>query len=173
MVDKLIEKVIEDAEKKKEDILQKAREELQKRWDAEKEKINQEFEKKLLAEKEEIDKTAEMEIVSVRMDAEKKLLAVKNSLIEEVEKKIGKQFNNYLNENMKDIISLVKKQLGSEEINIKVPEGKDGGQKDESLKNAFKIEGEKWEIVFGWEQIKSTMTEELKQKISSSLFGDE
>lgn len=179
-MDKLIKKVIEDAEKKAEGIIGKAKQTLDEKLTAEKEKIESEYEEKLLDAKNKIDKESEIKLSRFRMDKEKKFLVLKNSFIEEVFKAEEKKFNEYLNKNMKDIIISACRDLGGKNYTVKIPESagdmseiKDVKiEKDKTLRDAFVISAERWSIVFNWEHIRVMMEDELKEKAGKHLFDE-
>ncbi|MBN1444962.1 MAG: hypothetical protein JW957_02495 [Candidatus Omnitrophica bacterium] len=178
-MDKLIKKVIEDAEKKAEGIIGKAKETLNEKFAAEKENIEKEYEGKLRDAKNRIDKESEIRLSRFRMDKEKELLALKNSFIEEVLKVEEKKFNEYLNKNMKDIIVSACRELGGKNYTVKIPESAEDMaeikdvkiEKDKTLRDAFIISAEKWSIVFNWEHIRVMMEDELKEKAGKYLFN--
>ncbi len=178
-MDKLIKKVIEDAEKKAKGIIGKAKETLNEKFTAEKEKIEKEYEVKLFSAKARIDRENEIKFSRFRMEKEQELLALKNSFIEEVLKAQERKFNEYLNKNMKDIIISACRDLGGKNYTVKIPESagdmaeiKDVKmEKDKMLRDAFVISAEKWSIVFNWEHIRVMMEDELKEKAGKYLFN--
>jgi len=179
-MDKLIKKVIEDAEKKAEWIIGKAKETLNEKFAVEKEKIEKEYERKLLDAKNKIDKEREIKLSRFRMEKEQELLALKNSFIEEVLKAEEKKFNEYLNKNMKDIIISACRDLGGKNCVVKIPESAGDMpeiknvriEKDKTLRDAFVISCEKWSIVFNWESVKAAMADELREKAGRYLFNE-
>jgi len=176
MLEKLIKKVIEEAEKKASDIVREAEEELEARYSAEKVAIDKEYELKLQAEKEKIDREAERSISAFVMEKEKELLALKNNFIDEVLKKIEKKFNEYLKENMKEIIISVCRDISEKDYIVKIPADIDITiegmkiEKDSSLKDAFIISSSNWDMVFNWEKIKASMEDVLREKIGKFLL---
>jgi len=176
MLEKLIKKVIEEAEKKASDIVREAEEELEARYSAEKVAIDKEYELKLQAEKEKIDREAERSISAFVMEKEKELLALKNNFIDEVLKKTEERFNEYLKENMKEIIISVCRDISEKDYIVKIPADTDitiEGMKierDSSLKDAFIISSSNWDMVFNWEKIKASMEDILREKIGKSLL---
>ncbi len=178
MIEKLIEKVVEDAEKKAKDLIRKKEKELQERYSAEKEKIDKEYEDKLQAEKEKIDKEEERKFSSFRMEKEKEMLALQNSFIEKVMKKTEERFNNYLNENIRDIIVSLCKKIKGKGYRVTVPESAGDFdiegvkvERDKNLKNTFVISAEKWKVVFNWESVKNAMGDSLREKIGRYFIG--
>jgi vacuolar-type H+-ATPase subunit E/Vma4 len=172
MVEKLIKKVVEDAEKKAEDIIKKAEKELQECYSAEKEKIDKEYEDKLQAEKSKVDKEEERKFSSFRMEKGKEVLALQNTFIDKVMEKIEERFNGYLNKNMKDMIIFLCKGIGEKDFVVRVPESAENleikdikVEKDRNLKNGFVVSSGKWNLVFDWESVKTTMADRLREKI--------
>jgi len=178
MLDKLIKKVIEDAEKKASDIVREAEKELEARYSAEKVAIDKEYELKLQAEKEKIDREAERSISAFVMEKEKELLSLKNNFIDEVLKKTEERFNEYLKENMKDIIISVSRDIKEKDYIVKVPADTDITiegmkiEKDSSLKDAFIISSSNWEMVFNWEKIRVSMDDVLREKLGKFLLTE-
>ncbi|MDD3726614.1 MAG: hypothetical protein PHI44_05405 [Candidatus Ratteibacteria bacterium] len=176
MLDKLIKKVVEDAEKKAEGLIEEAEKELEAMYLAEKMAIEKEYEEKLQTEKNRIDRNAERKISAFVMEKEKELLALKNGLIDEVMKKLEERFNEYLKENMKGLITSICKDIDKEkEYVVKIPAEADiyvDGikiEKDNKLKNAFVIVAPEWDIVFNWESIKASIGDTLREKAASLL----
>lgn len=179
MIEKLIKKVVEDAEKKAESIIKKAEEELQELYLAGKEKIDREYEDKLRFEKGKTDRENERRVSGFRMDKGKELLALQNGFIEEVMKRIEERFNDCLNENIRDIIASFCKDIKEKDYVVTVPESSGNLEikdvkieKDKNLKNAFVVSSGKWKIVFNWDRIKITMGDTLREKIGRYFTGD-
>ncbi len=179
MIDKLIQKVVEDAEKKAEEIIEKARKELRELFAAEKEKIDREYEEKLRSEKERIDRENERKVAGFRMEREKELLALKNSYIEMVMKKLEEKFNASLNEDIWDVVASFCRDMKEKNCRVTVPDSAGDVEiagikvvKDRNLKDAFVVSSEKWKIVFNWDRIRTTMGDELKEKIGRYFSGD-
>ncbi|MCX8082347.1 MAG: hypothetical protein N3D17_02965 [bacterium] len=178
MLDKLIKKVIEDAENKALNIIEEAEKEIDERYKAEKESIEKEYEIKIKKYQEEVDREMERKITAFVMEKDKELLAIKNSFIDEVLKNVEDKFNDYLMKNMKDVIVSVCKDIKEKEYVIKVPAGADikiDGvkiEKDSSLNNTFIIVSDNWDIVFNWDNVKSSIEDNLRERISSLLSQD-
>ncbi|MCM8761997.1 MAG: hypothetical protein NC929_01585 [Candidatus Omnitrophica bacterium] len=171
MLDKLIKKVIEDAEKKAADIIREAKEELEERYAAEKNIIDKEYELKLQVEKEKMERENERKISAFVMDKEKELLALRNSFIDEVLKKVEDRFNEYLNRNMEEIIKSFCKEIKEDDYKVRIPADKDihiDGvfkiERDDSIKNGFVIFSSKWEVVFNWESVEKSIEDILREK---------
>ncbi|MCM8778081.1 MAG: hypothetical protein NC905_07495 [Candidatus Omnitrophica bacterium] len=171
MLDKLIKKVIEDAEKKADDIIREAKKELEEKYTAEKKLIDKEYELKLQVKKEEVDKEKEREILNFIMEKEKELLALKNSFIDEVLKMVENRFNEYLNRNMEEIIKSFCKEIKEDDYKVRIPADKDihiDGvfkiERDDSIKNGFVIFSSKWEVVFNWESVEKSIEDILREK---------
>ncbi len=171
MIEKLIKKIIEDAEKKAEGIIRDAEKRLQELYAAEKDRIDREYVDRLRFEKEKIDSGNERRISTFRMDKEKEILAMQNGFIENVMKKMEEMFNSYLRENTGAIIASICEKMKEDDYTVTVPESsiieiKDAKIKtDANLKNAFVVDAGKWKVVFNWESIKNTMGDTLREKI--------
>jgi V/A-type H+-transporting ATPase subunit E len=177
MVEKLIDKLIEEAKKKAEEILKKGKKEFEEKLRIEKEKLDNEFEEKLKFEKKKIDSEIEKEIINFRIEKEKEILAIKNKIIDEVIEKVKNKFNLFLNENMEQVIEKVLTNLNEKDIEIFVPEGQKINLKykvinDKNLKNSFKIKSKLWEIEFSWESIKTIFEGFIKEEASKLLFNE-
>ncbi|MCM8766524.1 MAG: hypothetical protein NC816_01275 [Candidatus Omnitrophica bacterium] len=177
MVEKLIKKLIEEAEKKAEVILEQGRKDFEKKLNLEREKIEREFEEKFQNQKNKIDLEIEREIISFKIEKEKEILLIKNRIIEDVVEKIEEKFNQFLNENMEVIIEKVLSNLNEKEVEIFVPEGKKIDQKykvitDKNLKNSFKIKSKLWEIEFSWASIKNIFEPFIKQQANKLIFNE-
>lgn len=175
MLDKLIKKVIDDAEKKAKDIIEKAEMELEERYLTESRVIEKEYEEKIWREKDEIDREVERSISAFVMEKEKEILALKNSFIDEVLKKTEERFNEFLRENMKEIIKSLIKDIKENDYVVRIPQDADVNiegvkiEKDNNLKNGFVVVSSGWDIVFNWESIMTTLEETLRSKIVSLL----
>lgn len=171
MIDKLIQKVVEDAEKTAREIIEKAEQELHQLFAKEKEKIDKEYEEKLRSEKERIDREYERKISSFRMEKEKELLALRNGFIEEVMKNLEERFNSSLNEDIWDVVASFCRDIKNKNCTVIVPESAGDVEvpglkivKDRNLKNGFIVSAERWKVVFNWNRIMSTMGDELREK---------
>ena len=175
MLDKLIKKVIEDAEKKADDIVREAEKELEERYTAERSVIDKEYELKLQVEKEKIDREKERKIDSFIMGREKELLALRNTFIDEVLKRVQGKFNDYVNKNMKEIVNSFCKDIKEKDYKVRVPADADVHiegvkvEKDTSIKDGFIIFSSKWEVIFNWESVKKSIEEKLREK-AGKLF---
>jgi len=172
MIEKLIKKVVEDAEKRAEGIIEKAEEELRELFAAEKKKIDREYEEKLRLEKERTDGANERKVAGFRMEREKELLALKNGFIEAVMNKLEERFNASLNEDMRDVVASFCRDINEKNCTVTVPESAGdvvvtgmNTVKDRDLKNAFIVSSGKWKVVFDWDRIKATMGDDLREKI--------
>lgn len=175
MVEKLINKLIEEAKLKAKKIKEEGDKEFEKKLENEKEKVKIEFEEKLKKEKEKIDGEIEKEIINFKLEKDKEILAFKNSIIEKVQEKIEEKFNKFLNENMERVIKQIIENLNENDIEIFVP----SGQKiklnfpvinDKNIKNSFKIKSKKWEIEFSWENLKAIFENKIKEKVNKLIF---
>ncbi|MCM8785465.1 MAG: hypothetical protein NC827_06220 [Candidatus Omnitrophica bacterium] len=177
MVEKLIKKIIEEAEKKAEIILEQGKKEFEKKLKIEKEKLEKEFEEKLQKEKDKINLEIEREIISFKIEKEKEVLSIKNKIIEDMIEKIKERFNKFLNENMEAIIENLLSNLSEKDVEIFVPEGKKINQKckvinDKNLKNSFIIKSKLWEIEFSWENIKNIFEPFIKERANKLIFNE-
>lgn len=177
MVEKLINKLIEEAKKKAEEILEKGKKEFEKKVEIEKEKLEKEFEQKLQEEKKKIDLEIEREIISFKIEKEKEILSIKNKIIEDVIDKIRENFNQFLNKNIETIIEKILSNLNEKEIEIYLPEGEKINTEykvitDKNLKNSFIIKSKFWEIEFSWENIKKIFEEFIKQQSNKLIFNE-
>jgi len=180
MVKNLTEKIILEAQKKADSTIKKAEHHLEKMLFEKKEIITKEFEQKLAYAKNRIDQQVEREISNFRMEKEKEILDWRNRMIKEVMTKVEEKFNRFLADNMKDIIAGFTKEIEEKGCIVKVPETaqniKIEGvhiEVDPQLKNAFRIEGKNWHLLFNWERFSLSISGHIKQKVASYLFGNE
>ena len=179
MVEKLIEKVIKDAEEKKERIIKEAENKLADLWAKEKEKIENEFKERIETEKRKIRKYIETEIGSFKLDKEKEILYLKNNIIEEILKKIEIKFNKFLEENIESIVKNIFEKIEDGEYNLKIPNSYnfviDNPSKKiniikSDIENSFIIEGKNWDITFNWNNVKVVFQNELIEEINKTLL---
>ncbi|MCM8818834.1 MAG: V-type ATP synthase subunit E family protein, partial [Candidatus Omnitrophica bacterium] len=173
--EKLINKLIEEAKLKAEEIKKRGEEEYRKKLEIEKEKIRIDFEKNLEKEKKKIDKEVEKEIINFKLIEEKEILSLKNLIIEKVQKKVEEKFNEFLNENMEEIVNQIIENLNEKDILIIIPEGQSIKSdfpvvNDKNIKNSFKIKSKNWEIEFSWENLKNIFENRIKEKANKFLF---
>ncbi|MGB9677667.1 MAG: hypothetical protein ACPLZ9_03525 [Candidatus Ratteibacteria bacterium] len=177
MVEKLINKLIQEAKKKAEEIIEKGKKEFGDKLKIEKERLESEFEKQLNIEKKKIDSEIEREIILFKIEKEKEILAIKNEIINEVLEKVSEKFNVFLNENMEEIIKKILNNLKEEDIEIFIPEGKKINLNykvisDKNLENSFRIKSKKWEIEFSWESLGKIFEEFIKEEANKILFNE-
>lgn len=174
MVEKLINKLIEEAREKSKKIIDEGKKEFERRLNIEKEKINSEFEERLKKEKEKIDFEIESEIINYKIEFEKEILAQKNLLLDEIIKRVEENFNLFLDENFEKILKKVMESATEKDIKIYIPEGKNVNIeyeviKDKNLKNSFKIKSKNWEIDFSWESLKNIFEGRIRELANKLL----
>lgn len=175
MLDKLIKKVIKDAEKKASSIIEDAERDLEVRYQAERTAIEKKYKEKLREEKTNIDREMELSISSFIMEREKELLALQNSFIDEILQKVEERFNDYLNKKMKELIIYACRNIKEKEYVVQVPTEADIDiegikiEKNIKLKAAFIIVSPRWEIVFDWKSINASIGDILREKTAALL----
>lgn len=176
-MEKLIKKIIEEAEEKSRKIIEEANNHLESEWKKKKKEIDLEYEKKIELMKKNIDREISNDIVNFKLEKQKDILAAKNELIRECEEKIKGKFNQYLNENMQQIIKSILSKTDEKDLKIFIPEDKelkvDGYtvEKKKDIKDKFQMEGKKWSIEFSWDIIKNLAGQELRKNISEKLLN--
>lgn len=177
MIEKLIKKVVEDAEEKAQEIIEKAENECLELFALEKKAIEREYGDRLRLEKERIDGENARKIAGFRMESEKELLALKNSFIEEVMKKLEKRFYASLNEDIWDIVASFCREIKEKNCRVTVPESAGDVEisgvkviKDRDLKDAFIVSTEKWKIAFTWDRIRDVLGDELRENIGRQFI---
>lgn len=178
MVKNLTDKIVQDSRKKAEGIIQEAEKKLEKMLQEKKEAISKDYAQKLAEAKKRIDAATEREISNYRLGKEKELLACKNGMLQDMIKKIEEEFNLFLGGNLQGIITGITKGIKEKDCVIKVPETSaditiEGFkvEKDAKLSNAFLLEGKNWSLLFNWERFSAAISDYIKEKTGSSLFG--
>lgn len=175
MLDKLIKKVIKDAENKASDIIENAEKDLEAKYLTESMVIEKEYKEKLQKEKNKTDREMELQISSFVMERERELLALKNSFIDEVLNKVEERFKDYLNKRMEELIVFVCNEIKEKEYIVQVPTEADIDiegikiEKNIKLKAAFIIVSPRWEIVFDWKSINASIGDILREKTAALL----
>lgn len=181
-MDKLISKVIKDAEERAEEIAREAEEELEEKLAAKKKEVEEDFDMKLKAAKSLIEKNSLMEIANKRLTHEKELLAIKNSYVENVLEKLESNFGKFLTDDMEQVLSTFTGEIGDMEYTVTIPDNDkieiDETRfkkiiRDKSIQNGIKIETADWDLFFNWQKVEDVIGEELRKLVAKKLFDSD
>lgn len=182
MVEKLINKIIREAEEKGRSIVEEAGQKLQAAWAKEQARLKEAYQARLEQEKQELQRRTEIETTNVRLQNEQAVLAAKNRYLEEIWKTLEGKFDDFVERHFPSLLQDAVQGLENGSYTVRIPARLDFAWKDstskkvkvvkdEAVRNGFVIESGPWVLRFNWENIRQVLFSELVEEINRHLFG--
>jgi len=172
MLDKLINRVLKEAEKEEARIIAEAESQTTSLWEKEKQQIETEFQNRLQKEKEKVQQRIQEKLSREKLARQKEILKERNRCLEEVLQEVKKNFLAWLEKEEVTFLLRMLKNLDEKNLTVYVPAEKKKKFQEmlpesvsvigkEKIKEGFVIEGPDWDIVFDWEFVKRKIQSRL------------
>ncbi|HOJ40703.1 MAG TPA: hypothetical protein PKX93_04810 [bacterium] len=174
MLDKLLARVMEEAEKQSQQILSAAREEAARLLQKKQEEIEEEFRHRLHQEKELLAERYRERLARLKLSGQQEILREKNRCLGEVLEEVKTLFLSWMEEKGPEYLGKLLRQLkGKEEsYTVYVPAGKESryavslpaGVKlvgQSGLNDGFLVAGPDFNLSLNWERVKDHFYQDL------------
>lgn len=181
-MDRLIEKVMRDAEENRRAILNRARTEMEALWTQRKKEMETAAARERDKQCEEISRRVRTEEVLFRMSRQQDILSLRNEALEKITAGLEKEYRSHFRGSAYDLADrLLEGTQGQEAVlhiptDIEFPEDRMASRgirivRDPSLRDGIRVETASWEAVLDWTCIREMFRDRIVQEVARRIPG--